>query len=164
MNEKFNNLNDIFDKTNIRESERSLKNGLVKSFFIEPKNGTRIAVPYFLDISKLDGLKILSENNDSRVVRFILTYELVKYRLLGNGNDIAERQDSKVSSQFSELFRGTDVNGLYANKRTHLIFGFAEEKLRGSGWVLHEIYHLEITIANYTPFQNSNSELQPEKI
>ena len=95
-------------------------------------------------------------------MRFILTYELVKYRLLGNGNDIIERQNSRVSTRFTELFRGTDVNELYENKRSHLISGFAEERFNGSGWALYQIYHLEITFSSYTPFQNSNSELQPE--
>ena len=135
---------------------------LLKSFIIEPENGTRITVPHFLDIAKLNALKILGENNNSKKVRFILTYKLVKFRMLGNGNDIAEEKDSRVSSSFTELFRGTDVNELYENKKSHLILSFAQERLKGSGWVLHKIYHLEITIANYTPFQNSNSETQPD--
>ena len=131
---------------------------MVKSFIIEPKNGIRMTVPHFLDIAKQDALRILAENNASKKTRIILAYMLAKYRLLGSGDDIVERKESRVSSSFTELFKGTDINELYENKKLHLISSFAQESLKESGWVLREILYLEITITNYTPFQNSNSD------
>ena len=104
---------------------------------------------------KPKALRVVGENNESKKVRFILNYQFVKYRLLGCcSRDIIEKQDSRVSSSFTELFRGTDINKLYENKKSHLITSFAKERLKGSGWVLYQIYNLEIVIGNYTPLSN----------
>ena len=69
---------------------------------------------------------------------------------MGSGEDILE--EGRVSTPFTELFRGTDVNELYENKKSHLITAFSQDRHKGSGWTLKGIKHLEITIANYTPF------------
>lgn len=138
LNEKFEHLNDIFKKTELNLSEKTLKNGIIKISKIVPKNGTAITERFFLEMAKPKALQVLSENNDSKKVRLLFNYHLGKYRLLGNSKDIIEREDSRVLSSFTELFRGTDINELYENKKSHLLSGFAKEQLKGSGWVLYE--------------------------
>ena len=51
--------------------------------------------------------------------------------MLGSGEDIPE--EGRISTPFTELFSGTDVNELYENKKSDLITAFAQDRHKGSG-------------------------------
>ena len=81
-----------------------------------------------------------------------------KPHLLGNRQEVKK---FGVSTGFQDLFRTTNLNELYENTRTHLISSFAEQKMKGLGWVLDKILFLELLIVDYSPLQNVNEELLP---
>ena len=59
---------------------------------------------------------------------------------------------------FKELYRGTNLIDFYEDAKSHLISSFAEDRHKGSGWILTGIRYLEIISVNHTPFENPNSE------
>ena len=150
LREKFKNINDVLSKkTTVQRSERkSLKNGIITSYLIKPRNSKAITVSTFLDNTKQDALSLLSENSNSKKVRFILAYNLIKSRYMGSGD---EQKDGWTSSSFSVLTNSTDLNEFYEGVRSHLLTSFAQEKHKGSGWTLNYIKHLELTFVNYLP-------------
>ena len=159
LSEKYDNLNKVLGQTSVREGDKTLGNGIIQSLIIKPKNGVGILFEDFLELVKRDVIRIMGENNQSKKIIAKVFYENVKYRYLGEG--IADRADKDVSSKPIEIFLGTNLSQTYENIRTQLNNAYIEEKMKGSGWVLHQIYHMEIIIMNYTPMSNVNDGIQP---
>ena len=137
LNDKFEYLNDVLKKTKVvRNEDRSTRNGQILVFDISTKGSNTFTVQDFLEIVKPSVLNIWQEHNDSSMTKLILSFVMVKYRLLGGQNEIADQYTGHISTSFMELFRGTDLNELYEHKKSDLNTKFAKRELNGSGWVL----------------------------
>ena len=103
----------------------------------------------YFEIMRQDTIDIWGQHNDSSRTKLI--FKFVPVEIDDNSHIITPKMD---------LFRGTDLNELYDEKKANLLSSFAKLEMNGSGWVLDSITKLVVRVYRYTPLQNVNAEPQ----
>ena len=94
----------------------------------------------FFEIMKPFVIDVWQEHNDSSKTKLILKFLMKRYS--PTSATPVEENENHISTSNKELFRGTDLNDLYDDKKSSLLSSFSKVELNGSGWVLDRIINL----------------------
>ena len=159
LNTKFEYLNDVLKKVRVEGPLRGTEGGQIMEFDLTLKGyGHSFTPEEYLEIMQHDTIDVWRQHNDSSRTQLIFKFVMTKFS--PTSENPVETNDNHISTSKMDLFRGTDLNQLYSEKKSALLTSFAKLELNGSGWVLHTITKLVVKIYRYTPLQNVNAEPQ----
>ena len=100
---------------------------------------------------KQDTIDVSGDHNDSTSTKLLLKYIMKRHS--PTSAVPVETDENHISTSYKNLFRGTDLDELYEEKKASLLLSFSKVELNGSGWLLDKIEKLIVKIADYRPFQ-----------
>ena len=159
LNTKFEYLNEVFKKVKVKESDRSTNNGQILEFDLTLKGyGHSFTAEEYFEIMRQDTIDVWRQHNDSSRTKLIFNFVMKRYTI--SSAIPVEESENHIATSTMDLFRGTDLNDLYEQKKVALLSSFAKFEMNGSGWVFDRIIKMIIRIYRYRPLSNVNSRPQ----
>ena len=131
FDEKYSNLNGIFKGGVTVKKTEDIGDGASVTYTITPRNPTTVTVRDFLENSKSEALKLMSEFNDGYKFMMRLTTRLKRNRLLNNETDYTNMYTSSTLTTLNSLL---DLSVVYDEGTSKMLTVYLEKKHEGSGW------------------------------